>query len=58
MVSKRKSRSKGKPKAETGKKELDQDTIRKINAALDADPVTIQFFNAASILRTAKRHFE
>ena len=39
MVSKRKSRSKGKPKAETGKKERDQDTIRQINAALDADPV-------------------
>ena len=44
MVSKRKSRSKGKPKAENGKKERDQDTIRQINAALDADPVLYQIW--------------
>ena len=58
MVSKRKSRSKGKPKAETGKKERDQDTIRQINAALDANPVRIQFVNAATESRTAKEYFE
>jgi len=39
MVSKRKARSKHKQSPEDGKKQRDQDTIRQINAALDADPV-------------------
>jgi len=51
MVSKRKARSKHKQSPEDGKKQRDQDTIRQINAALDADPVNRALLRKIAVVR-------